>query len=288
MTGVDFDRKAFVPAPEPAPRPQGRVLGSLLLVMALAALAFLGYKLLADSRPSAAAASDSQSLDAIQQQLTRIERRLDQLEHRRKVSAQEMDAPAPASAANIPVDKSSPRKTVYTVIPANDAKAAPTLPNETPRQPSRTSSPSSSTTQSANDTVTADREAWQATTDRLADVVGVVGSQETEISQTREQLNAVLAQTRRSAVQFELRRGSTPQPVGPVSMALKGSDPKSQRYTVCVYLEDKCIELKNRAVDEVVVFVVSRNSTPLGLVATKVLRDQIVGYLEVPTEKPAP
>src|SRR2546427_3877659 len=125
MTGVDFDRKAFVPAPEPAPRPQGRVLGSLLLVMALAALAFLGYKLLAASRPSAAAASDPQSLDAIQQQLTRIERSLDQLEHRCKVSAQEIDAPESASAANIPVDKYSPTQSAYTVMPASDPKAAP-------------------------------------------------------------------------------------------------------------------------------------------------------------------
>jgi hypothetical protein len=71
-------------------------------------------------------------------------------------------------------------------------------------------------------------------------------------------------------------------------MVLKSSDAKSQRYTVCVYLEDKCVELKDRTVNEVVVFVVSRNSTPLGLVATKVLRNQIVGYLEVPSEKPAP
>jgi hypothetical protein len=34
-----------------------------------------------------------------------------------------------------------------------------------------------------------------------------------------------------------------------------------------------------------VVFVVTKNSTPLELVATKVLRDQIVGYLEVPLAK---
>jgi hypothetical protein len=288
MAGVDFDRKAFVHAAEPAPRPQARVLASLLLVIALAALAFLAYKLLADSRQSAAAASDPQSLDAIQQQLTRIEKRLDQLERRRKVSAQELDVLPSTSAAKAPVEKSPPRKTVYTVIPASGAKAAPILHNERPGQPSRAVPASSSATQSANDTATADREAWQATTDRLADVVGVVGSQEGEISQTREELNTLLAQTRRTAVQFELRRGSPRQSVGPVSIVLKGSDPKNQRYTVCVYLDDKCVELKDRAVDEVVVFVVSRNSTPLGLVATKVLHDQIVGYLEVPSEKPGP
>ena len=76
--------------------------------------------------------------------------------------------------------------------------------------------------------------------------------------------------------------------MGPVSLLLRSSDPKNQRYTVCVYLEDQCVELKNRAVDEVVVFVLSDNSAPLELVATKVMRDQIVGYLEVPSSKPTP
>jgi hypothetical protein len=282
MAGVDFDRKAFVPATEPTSRPQGRVLGSLLLVIALAALAFLGYKLLADSRQSAAAASDSQSLDAIQQQLTKIEKRLDQLERRRKSSPPESDAVSSSAVVKAPIENPPPKKTVYTVAPPIGTKTQPT-----PTQPAPQATRTPSVVQTHNDAATADREAWQATTDRLADVVGVVGSQEGEISQTREELNALLARTRRSAVQFDLRRGSPRQSVGPVSMVLKSSDLRSQRYTVCVYLEDKCVEIKDRVVDEVIVFVASRNSAPLGLVVTKVLRDHIVGYLEVPTEKPA-
>jgi hypothetical protein len=75
-------------------------------------------------------------------------------------------------------------------------------------------------------------------------------------------------------------------PVGPVSLLLKSVDPRMQRYTVCVYLENKCIELKDRAVNEVVVFVLSKNSAPLELIATKVSHDEIVGYLEVPDSKP--
>jgi hypothetical protein len=288
MAGIDFDRKAFVPAAEPPQRTQNHAFGALLLVVALGALAFLGYKLVADSKQSAAAASDPQNLEAIQQQLTKIEKRIDQLERRRKSSAQELDVPPPSSAPKTLVEQSLSRKPVYTVVPANGAKPAPIPRNEPATQPSNTASPLSSATQPSKESATADLEAWQATTDRLADVVGVVGSQEGEISQTREQLNALLAQTHRSAVQFDLRRGPSRQSVGPVSMALKGTDPRSQRYTLCVYLEDKCVELKDRTVDEVVVFVVSRNSTPLELVATKVLRDHIVGYLEVPSEKPAP
>lgn len=282
MAGVDFDRKAFVPAVERAPRPPARMLGFLLLLCALAALAFVGYKVLSDSRPSAPATMDSQTLQTLQQHLTKIEKRLDQLERRRKSSASESGA-APNEAAKAPVANSSPKKTVYAVAPASGTKTQPSPALLSP-QPLHTPSAGAP----PNDTVGADREAWQATTDRLADVVGVVGAQEGEIAQTRQQLNALLARTHANAIPFELRRGASRQSVGPVSMVLKGSDPRSQRYTLCVYVDDKCVELRNRSVDEVVAFVLTRDSAPLELVATKILRDQIVGYLEVPTEKTAP
>ena len=132
----------------------------------------------------------------------------------------------------------------------------------------------------------ANHEAWEATTNRLADVVQAVGEQEGELSQTRDAVNQLLAQTRRTALTFELRRGTARMPVGPVSLLLKSVDPRMQRYTVCVYLESKCIELKDRAVNEVVVFVLSKNSAPLELIATKVTHSEIVGYLEIPDSKP--
>jgi hypothetical protein len=135
----------------------------------------------------------------------------------------------------------------------------------------------------------ANHEAWQATTDRLADVVGVVGAQQGEISQTREALNQLLAQSKRRALSFELQRGNTRMPVGPLALQLKSVDTRTQRYSVCVYFEEKCIELKDRALNEVVVFMVSRDSAPLELVATKIMRDQILGYVEIPIEtQPSP
>jgi hypothetical protein len=95
----------------------------------------------------------------------------------------------------------------------------------------------------------------------------------------------LLSQTRRQALSFELQRGNSQMPVGPVSLQLKNVDLKGQRYSVCVYFQDRCIELKDRVLNEVVVFVVSKNGNPLELVATKILRDQIVGYLQVPVEQ---
>jgi hypothetical protein len=83
-------------------------------------------------------------------------------------------------------------------------------------------------------------------------------------------------------------KGNNRMPVGPVTLQLKSVDQKGQRYSVCVYFEDRCIELKDKALNEVVVFVLSKNSTPLELVATKVLHDQVVGYLEVPKDNQQP
>src|SRR4029077_11655831 len=91
----------------------------------------------------------------------------------------------------------------------------------------------------------ANHQAWQATTDRLADVVGVVGQQQNELTETREAVNQLLSQSRRQALPFELQRGNNRMPVGPVTLQLKAVDLKGQRYSVCVYFEDRCIELKD-------------------------------------------
>jgi hypothetical protein len=283
MPGIDFNRQAFVPSDEKAPQPATRLLGAVFLLVVLLVVAVVGYKVIASSARSEVSA-DAQGLEKIQQHLTEMEKRLDLLEKRRRVPVAEPIPTTSATHASNAPSTPAPKRPAFKV---SAASVLPTAPN-----PLRTSATqgiaAASPAAGASAESAADREAWQATTDRLADVVGVVGSQEGEITQTREQLNALLSQTRRSAVQFDLRRGSVRQSVGPVSMVLKGSDPRSQRYTVCVYMDDKCVELKDRTVNEVVVFVVSRNSAPLELVATKILRDQIIGYLEIPTEKSMP
>ena len=279
MAGIDFDRQVFEPAADKMPPQIARILGLLVLVIAVAALGFTGYKL-SEYYRSGVSADSPQGLEQVQQQLADMGKRIDQLEKHRKVVVPELATPL--KTASPAVEPPLPKRSAYKISSASvlqpqvvpNSHLASMMPPPTPKP--------------SEDMAIANHEAWQATTDRLADVVGVVGSQQSELSRTREELNQLLAQTRRSAMQFELRRGTNREPVGPVSLLLRSADPKNQRYTVCVYLQDQCIELKNRAVDEVVVFVLSSNSAPLELVATKVLRDQIVGYLEVPSDKPTP
>ena len=276
MAGIDFDRQVFVaPTEQPAPQ-QPRALGLVILAIAIIGIAFIGYKLLSYAGESGASA-DSNSLQQIQQELADMKDRIDQMEKRHKTAAPE--SVLPPSRAEVAVPSANIRSKPAYQVSAASALNPQRTPNPAAQPVVPRPAPPSADTDNAN------REAWKATSDRLTDVVGVVGSQQGEIAQTRDQLNQLLAQTRRTALQFELSRGPDHESVGPVELQLKNTDPKAQRYTVCVYVDSKCIELKNRVLDEVVVFVLARGTAPLELVATRIGRDEIVGYLEVPSEK---
>jgi hypothetical protein len=281
MSGIEFDRQVFSTPAEPKRGPVPQAFGGILLVVALGLAGFVGYKIFTQASQSHALADANAQVQTLQQQLAESQKKIDDIEKHRKAKpeppAQPVLTPAVAKVA-------VPARPVYKVIAAS---ALPPQPKPAPVV-STVSTPTvdNAKTAAMQAELNANHDAWQATTDRLADVVGAVGQQQNELSETREAVNQLLAQSRRQAMGFELMRGTNKMPVGPVTLQLKSVDMKAQRYSVCVYFEDKCIELKDRVLNEVVVFVVSKDSAPLELVATKVLRDQIVGYLEVPSAKP--
>jgi hypothetical protein len=270
MSGVEFDRQSFVRAGQPPRRSALPIIGLFVAALALVGAGYISYKLISAPMPASRPADEAQVLDQMQQQIARLDERIEELEKHRK----------PVAAETVAAQKPEPSSPVQEKRPGYKVRAGSALP---PQAPARDASSAVSDKVAAYAAETAaNREAWQATTNRLADVVGVVGSQQGELSKTREDVNRILAKTVRNAVSFELRRRTTREPVGPISLLLKNADVKSQRYTVCVYVKDQCLELKNRSVNEVVSFVTVDNSAPLALVATKIMHDQIVGYLEVP------
>lgn len=284
MPGIEFDRGAFVPAGAPPKPPIVRMLSPILFVLAVGLVAVVGYKIYAETTQSTAIAAANSEVQQLQQQLAEMQKRLDQVEKRHKTPPP--DASTASGDKRTSSQSTSPplKKTIYHVTSASAlpprikpaAPAAPVSPAPAPSHPENND-------MIANE-VAANREAWQAAANRLSDVVGVVGTQEEEINATREAVNQ-LTHTHRRAVSFELDRGTSRLPVGPVALQLKSADSKNQHYTVCVYFDRKCVELKNRALNEVVVFRVTKDSAPLELVATKIQRDQIVGYLEISSEK---
>ncbi|MGA8553134.1 MAG: hypothetical protein WB630_01840 [Candidatus Acidiferrales bacterium] len=281
-TGIEYDRELFAPA---AQQPKGAgpsMMGILLVVLAAAAvggLGYLGYRI-ATQGSGSVMPGDTRSIAQMQQRLNEMSDRLDKLEqeNHRLAAAQALASskkPEPVQAASAPAS-SAPAQVIYRV--------SPTLPQHSGPDPATQQKLSAMQKDlgAAQSDASANREAWQATTDRLADVAGQVGSQHGEILRGQDELNQLLAQTERSALPFELHRGSSPQQLGPVTVALKSTNPRTQRYTVCVYVQRSCVELKDRTLYEVVQVAVNRDSPALQVIATKVTKDVITGYLEVP------
>jgi prefoldin subunit 5 len=281
MAGIEFDRQVFTSATEGQRTQAPKAMGAVFLVLALALAGFVGYKVFTQASQNNAIASANAQVETLQAQLADSQKRLEELQKHHKAVKPEL--PTPVVQAPAEEKKSAPVKRTYRIAAAS---ALPPQPKPVVSAAPPAALPvASQNTAAIQSELNANHEAWQATTDRLADVVGVVGQQQNELSETREAVNQLLSQSRRQALPFELMRGNNRMPVGPVTLQLKSVDLKGQRYSVCVYFEDRCIELKDRVLNEVVVFVVSKNGSPLELVATKVVRDQIVGYLEVPADK---
>lgn len=281
--GIDFDRQVFVQQPSSSVQPLAKIGGLIFGVGLIVVIAILGYRLLPQVTRDSGGANDA-TVAALDKRLAAIESRLEKIEAARKavVPVRKEEAPEvkETSAA------ASKTKPVYQVSGMRPQIRTVTVPATGPDPQTAQRLASIQERLGALQTdATASHDAWQATTDKLADMAGQVGTQGVEILKSQDELNQLLARTEMEAIPFELLRGSNPQPIGPVSLVLKSANPKTNRYTVCVYIQPSCIELKDRTLNEVVQFVVARNSTPLEVIATRMTKDEITGYLEVPRDQ---
>jgi hypothetical protein len=282
-SGIDFDRQAFVQTQPAGARTGSPIAGILFVVVIIAVIVFAAIKLVPQlTRSSSSDGSSDQALADIDRRLTGLEKRLDRLETRRTAVAPAAEKPSLPKEATPPQNT----RTIYRISPA-------------PSQPTGTTSTAPADTAVAQrlssvqrglgalrSDETENREAWQATTSKLADMAGQVGAQSVQILRSQDELNELLRNSQMESIPFELKRGSDPMQIGPVSLALKSADAKQQRYTLCVYIEPSCAQLRNRVLYEVVQFVAARNSRPLAIVATKITKDDLLGYLQVPKNHP--
>ena len=283
MAGIEFDRQVFAPAADAENRTPSKIFGTVALVLALGLAGLVGYKIFTQVSQQHQLSEANAQIEQLQIQLADSQKQMEELQKKHKQSPAKVEAAAPATTpatAQAPAPHRTYHVTAGSVLPPQPAKL-----QSIPQAPAIPAAPAVSAETAAMKTeLAANHEAWQATTDRLTDVVGVVGQQQNEISETREAVNQLLSQTKRQAISFELQRGASQMPVGPVYLQLKSVDMKGQRYSVCVYFQERCTEIKDRSLNEVVVFIVSKEKGPMELIATKILHDQVVGYLQVPVE----
>src|SRR5580693_9283940 len=161
MSGIDFDRQVFVaPSEQPAPQ-QPRALGLIILAIAVIGIVFIGYKLLSYAGDSGASA-ESNSLQQIQQQLADMKERMDQMEKRHKTGAPESALPASRTEPAVPSPTTRAK-------PAYQISAASALnPQRVPSPAAQPPTPRPAAAAASAETDNANREAWKATSDRLA------------------------------------------------------------------------------------------------------------------------
>lgn len=285
MGGFEFNRRDYVqPKPaEPPPGPSFSITGPLILLVVVVVGGLVAYKFL-KSGVWAEAGNANAQVAQISQRLDGIENRLNQLERRRRPSAPE---PAPAAPKQEPDKASSrpsppPAQTNYRFYPAPEPRPATSSPPQSSSEGSQVSQQQHKELESLRSDVTSTREEWQATTDRLGNVVGELSTQRDEITRHGETLEQLQAHFQHNSVPFTLRKGADAKRVGPVSLQLENTDRKTQRYTLRLLLDDKVVEVKDRALNEAIQFYGSGGKVLLELVVSQIGKDAVSGRLALP------
>jgi hypothetical protein len=127
----------------------------------------------------------------------------------------------------------------------------------------------------------------QNTIAQLKSVQGDLGVQSGLIATNAGELAALKRLGERNYFEFKLARTRQAQRVGDVSLLLKKSDPKRNKYTIEVVADDKLTEKRDKNLNEPVQFYTSKAKQPYEIVVNQVQKDQIVGYLATPKEQTA-
>ena len=135
--------------------------------------------------------------------------------------------------------------------------------------------------------VTATQSELQKTIADLKSVRGDMGVQSGLIATNSTELNALRRLGERNYIEIKLGKTKAPQRVGDISLMLRKTDPKKNKYTVDVLADDKTTEKKDKGINEPVQFYTSKAKQPYELVINQVQKDLIVGYLAAPKEQTA-
>lgn len=163
--------------------------------------------------------------------------------------------------------------------------------------------------------ISAVREAASTASARIESVSGEVGTVKTEVATTKSELEKTISELKsvrgdlgiqsgliatngkelealkrlgsRNYFEFKVAKSKQFQRVGDISVKLKKTDQKRNRYTVEVLADDKTTEKKDKTINEPVQFYTARARQPYELVVNSVGKDVIQGYLATPKEQVA-
>lgn len=129
------------------------------------------------------------------------------------------------------------------------------------------------------------RSELEKTIGNLKKVTGDLGETSGYVATNMKELAALKRLGERNYFEFNLAKTKTPQKVGDVTLLLKKTDQKRNKYTLEVFADDKRTEKKDRNINEPVQFYVAKARQPYELVVNEVGKDVIKGYLATPKDQ---
>jgi chromosome segregation ATPase len=126
------------------------------------------------------------------------------------------------------------------------------------------------------------REMLDKTISDLSTVKGDLGVQSGLIATNATELDALRQLGDRNYFEFDIQRASNPQRVGSVSVRLRKTDLKRNKYNIDLWVDDKRIEKKDKTLLEPVQFYVQGARIPYELVVNQISKNRIAGYLATP------
>jgi hypothetical protein len=122
----------------------------------------------------------------------------------------------------------------------------------------------------------------EKTISALTSTKGDLGVQSGLIATNARELAALKERGERVYTEFRLAKAKTTQKIGDFQIRLTKADPKKNKYTVEVIVDDKLIEKKDKTANEPVQFMMPKAAMPYELVVNEVRKDMIVGYVSAP------
>jgi hypothetical protein len=111
---------------------------------------------------------------------------------------------------------------------------------------------------------------------------GDLGVQSGLIATNSKELSALKALGERAYFEFNLAKAKQPVRLSDITILLKRTDEKRNKYTIEVVADDKKFEKRDKTVNEPVQFYMSKYRQPCEIVVNEVKKDRIVGYLAQP------
>ena len=213
MGTAQFDRQAFLQHKDNPPRIPLSVIAPLMLAILVVLGGLLFYKFVILDGGGDVSSTRTAELNKIEEKLTRIEQRLDQLERRRRVLSSEAAASTAReqkAATSAPATAPATR-TIYRIYPARSVQNSPlaaAVPSTAASVTDAQGNYQKKEISALQRDVSADREEWEATTNRLGNVVGELDTQRNELETNKATLNQLLDRFQRQDYTFTLQRRS--------------------------------------------------------------------------------